>query len=686
PEQVLGLPITTATDVFALGVILYRLLTGHLPHRPALDREDAIRLAAEASIRPPSVAGAEDGPVADESREMRGDIDNIVLRALARGGNDRYASVAELGDDLLRFLENRPVRAIRPSWTYRARKALRRHRWSFGLAAMLLGIVLTGLGGFAWQASEIREQRDLLLEQKGRLAAETERSLNVTEALADFIVDAEPVHYFFDLGDLPVPPPPDLIIAQERLESRLAETTSIIHSRLLGALGLSFLRHGRDIEARDLFRQSLASWPTSSADAPHTQQHDLAFVEIQLSLASALGGEQAEEKEALLFDVLGAAQNGIAPELEARGLLELSRFRLEERRTDDAVSLAEEAVAVAQASELLESQLYVEALKTLGDHLRRAGNSAQALRWLEEALPAAEEVFGNESYEAASALAEIGVNRLETGDFTGASEALKTALSHREFAGQHTYAVPFLELKLAEALANQQEWEGAKDALKRSGEALAILSLLKAQRTGWALTSPNALSDESTYWKRFVASLHATTQGFRSSAGAPRLTARQIRSQLARVQLLVGQIDQAIVTAENVGMGRDHGPEDLRATSEALLVGAIARLQLGARAEGSQLIDQLSTVLEQAPPNDPELVAMATVVALWNNDREEAQLLIEELRSQRHRDSWLIEPCLLDGKMGLCRRLLFDVRPPVSGRGFSVFSVSSPSDDRPSTS
>ena len=110
PEQILGKPITTASDVYSLGVVLYVLLTGRSPYRRALDTaEDAIREVCDTEPLRPSAAAAE---AAAPGREPLGrDLDAIILQALRKEPERRYASVDQLADDIRRYLDGRPVTA-----------------------------------------------------------------------------------------------------------------------------------------------------------------------------------------------------------------------------------------------------------------------------------------------------------------------------------------------------------------------------------------------------------------------------------------------------------------------------------------------------------------------------------------------------------------------------------------------
>src|SRR5262249_48792778 len=136
PEQIRGLPLTTASDVYSLGVVAYQLLTGELPlvvHAPSL--EAMVRTLCETEPAPPSAA----------RRELRGDLDTIVLRALRKEPERRYSSAQALAEDLGRYLAGRPVLAQKDTVGYRLRKFLGRHRAGAAGAAAMAALVVGGV-------------------------------------------------------------------------------------------------------------------------------------------------------------------------------------------------------------------------------------------------------------------------------------------------------------------------------------------------------------------------------------------------------------------------------------------------------------------------------------------------------------------------------------------------------------
>jgi non-specific serine/threonine protein kinase/serine/threonine-protein kinase len=156
PEQVQGAAITTASDVYSLGMLLYLLSTGRPAYSLAgLGPMDAMKAVCEAEPSAPSLATA-----GSRRAALRGDLDQIILKSLRKNPAERYATVAALADDLRAWLDGRVVSATPATWWYRARKTLARHRMTAAaLAAVALALAAGGVAT-AWQARVARLERD----------------------------------------------------------------------------------------------------------------------------------------------------------------------------------------------------------------------------------------------------------------------------------------------------------------------------------------------------------------------------------------------------------------------------------------------------------------------------------------------------------------------------------------------
>jgi serine/threonine protein kinase/tetratricopeptide (TPR) repeat protein len=149
PEQVRGEPVTTATDVYALGVLLYHLLTGRAPlDFTTSSPEEVRRVICEIEPEKPS-----------SIRPLPADLDNIVLKAMHKDPAHRYSSVERLSEDIRRYLTGRPVAAHRDSFRYRAFKFVRRHRAATALVALIVLSITGGVGATLWEAHIAQMER-----------------------------------------------------------------------------------------------------------------------------------------------------------------------------------------------------------------------------------------------------------------------------------------------------------------------------------------------------------------------------------------------------------------------------------------------------------------------------------------------------------------------------------------------
>ncbi|HUL66728.1 MAG TPA: serine/threonine-protein kinase [Burkholderiaceae bacterium] len=181
PEQVQGTEVSTATDVHTLGVLLFRLLAGaHPTAQPFLTPVERLRAIAEdepqrlsdaAHGASSAIASARNTTPDALARSLRGDLDNIVAKALKKAPAERYSTVDAFAADLQRFLNDEPVTARPDSHVYRATKFVRRHRVSVAALVTVLLTLVGGMAATAWHATEARRQRTEAMAQAARAEA-----------------------------------------------------------------------------------------------------------------------------------------------------------------------------------------------------------------------------------------------------------------------------------------------------------------------------------------------------------------------------------------------------------------------------------------------------------------------------------------------------------------------------------
>lgn len=196
PEQIKGSAITTASDIYSLGVVLYELLTGCRPfHFEGKSLEEVIRAVTVAE--PPLPSSVSGGKSSQPNAKLRGDLDNIILMALRKEPERRYRSVEKFADDIDRYLKGLPVAARKNSPRYRAGKFVKRNKFAVAAAALIILSLVGGIFATSWQARQAKREKvkaekiSAFLEQTLRYSNAVQSSLkkNGPEATVSEAVD-----------------------------------------------------------------------------------------------------------------------------------------------------------------------------------------------------------------------------------------------------------------------------------------------------------------------------------------------------------------------------------------------------------------------------------------------------------------------------------------------------------------
>ena len=187
PEQMLGQPVTVATDIYALGLLLYRLLTGVPAYSVhSLPPVEAQELICKTDPIPPSRTLRDLPNDHVSSTQLAGDLDAIVLKAVRKEAIERYGSTAEMANDIKRYMACLPISARADTVRYRARKFLARNRWLLAGTAVVFSALSLGLGVALWQA-DVARAAAIVAQQ------EADKANAVTEFLQDVLSQADPL-------------------------------------------------------------------------------------------------------------------------------------------------------------------------------------------------------------------------------------------------------------------------------------------------------------------------------------------------------------------------------------------------------------------------------------------------------------------------------------------------------------
>jgi len=402
PEQVQGDPISTVSDVYSLGVLLYELLAGSLPYEFRKRTPAAIEQTICTTIpgRPSAVSN---------KKGLKGDLDSVILKALRKEPSERYASVEQLANDLLRHKKALPVLAQKDSLGYRGRKFLQRHRWSVAVTAAI-ALLVVAFAVVTYIQSKAIEARAQEAEQISNFLTELFESVDPSEAKDRSLSAIELLHRGADrveteLGDQP------------HLQSRLYLVISDVYEKL------GLFDDGIDMAQKALLLQR--------------NLHGRKNADIATSL-NALGWLSYQKGDYKTADSL--LQTALAMRRELFGDVHLDISRT----LNDLAVLNQTQGNYTVADTLLKSALDIRK-KKLGDVHESIGvtlGNYATLKYLLGDLPAAEErmrealhvfqtVFGNEHMRVALTMTNLGTILVVRKKFTEAEKVYREALNIR---------------------------------------------------------------------------------------------------------------------------------------------------------------------------------------------------------------------------------------------------------------
>src|SRR6266446_3552926 len=245
PEQVRGETMTTASDVYSLGVILYELLTGQRPHRiKNRSAAEIARVISEQEPARPSTGVAKSGK---NSKLLKGDLDNIVLKAMRKEPQRRYASVEQFSEDITRHLSSLPVIARPDTRGYRTAKFIQRHKGGVAAAALVVVSLTAGIATTLWQAHIATRQRD-------RARLEQAKADRIKSFMTDMLTYSSPEYTSSNPTknrDAKVSEVVDQ--AAKRAEAELAEQPEVL-AEVQSTIGGVYAAQGRYEQAESILR------------------------------------------------------------------------------------------------------------------------------------------------------------------------------------------------------------------------------------------------------------------------------------------------------------------------------------------------------------------------------------------------------------------------------------------------
>jgi serine/threonine-protein kinase len=645
PEQVLGEPIGTATDVYALGLMLCELLTGQLPcrRRGTTPQQLVQEILHETSARASTLAAQLSSERAAEiygsriepsalSRTLTGDLDLIIATSLRREPERRYSTAAAFADDLARWLENRPIVARGESRAYRLRTFARRHRVGVAAAALVAISLVAGLGAAVWQASIARSEARRADAER----AHAERQLARSERVKDFILalfrEQDPIARAKATARSPIDLIRDGVAAvdislagEPELQADLLRDLGEIQLNLDDrAGGEATLKRALDLATKRENDGGNAAAETLAAYA------DAVYATGDIAKAAALFRDGVERLR---------ATHGADDPKTAHAESRLATIEMVGGHYDEAEHLARHAIGVYRKIYGGESAELAPILSTLGNIQQETGHLADALDTYGEALAIVTRIDGGEHVRTVTLRARIGdVHRsLRRFDDALASYDAALRIERAQLPPDHAIIGGTL-IRLGDLQRRMGRYD---DADRSFAESLTILG--KGATSGQYAQALQFHGDLAKAQGRFDVAIEryrASFEAFRDTVGEgvyTWLTALKLVEGLIEA----GRLDEAepIAVEAIAKLERASGDNDYDAAYTSSVMGALRHAQ-GREAEAAELFRTNLALLVKIYGEAHYEVAQARVALASclvasrdENGRREAAALLETART-----------------------------------------------------
>lgn len=431
PEQLTASPITTASDVYQLGALLFQLLTGEPPHwREGLSTAEFENRVLTGEIpHPSSRFRALDNDVAQATararsmtrkaliRRLHGDLDAIVMTAMAKAPEHRYRSVDQMMADIKHHMQGLPVHARLPTLGYRANRFLSRYKWSVAAVSVFGILILAYAGTVTYQADRLAAERDQVRLQAARAERVRDFLIGIYEAASPF----SPDHGVISTQNL-------LADSVDRVRSELADEPEV-RAQLLGVLAHRYLQRLQPDRAQPLLSEALqiqaGLYPQGHPDLARSKH-------VYAQYLMHVGDFQVAEQEAREALRMRESLLGIEHPDYMTSLGQVSVITYYIGRYLEAEPLARRTLALRrQAGEPVDIAL---SLNATGLILTSLGRYREAEALYREGIAIREEIYEPDQANMATIPHNLAVNLMHQGRFEEAESLLRDALALRRNA------------------------------------------------------------------------------------------------------------------------------------------------------------------------------------------------------------------------------------------------------------